>query len=258
MPPNRERTGVRAGIVIALIGVALMIVPSVSGMNMMNGGYALQFIGLFVGLVGLVVFLVYRPRAAAFKRIVAGDGQLAHWTVAPAQVQQEAAAEMAETYAMNRGLFLITTVLIVVIGVPVLVVPMWGDLVRGSDPIAAVVLLCYFSIIPLLGLFAWGMPRLAYRHALQDGAHVYVTGEGVFFHGAFHTWKTPFAKLLAVRYACDRRPHTLEFDIRYLTRLGVIHYETTTVRVPVPPGEERQAEKVLGHFNAPILTDVAA
>lgn len=39
-----------------------------------------------------------------------------------------------------------------------------------------------------------------------------------------------------------------QFDLRYLARLGVLHYEARAVEVPVPRGQENQAEEVARFF----------
>ncbi|CAG0993314.1 hypothetical protein ANRL2_03370 [Anaerolineae bacterium] len=244
MPPNREQTGVYVGAIITAIGALMMLLPSLREMDMMNGGYALQFIGLFVSITGLVTLWFYRARAATLARILAGDGVLAHWSLDQTQVQKHAAAELADANENNRGLFLIMAILFVVIGIPVLVVPTWRDLLRG-DSVTLIIVGCYFTVVPILGLFAWGMPRLAYRRAIQDGAGVYIGKDGVFVNGAFHTWKQPFTDLRRVRFNRQAKPPALEFDIRTLTRLGMVYFKTYTVRVPVPAGQEEQAENVV-------------
>jgi len=250
MPPNRELRGVYAGAIITAAGVLMILLPSLSAMDMMSGGYALQFIGLFVVITGLVTLWFYRARAAALARIFAGEGVLAHWTLDPTEVRKHAAAELAEVSENNRGLFLITAILFVVIGIPVLVIPLWHDLVEWPDPIACVIVGGYFAVIPLLGLFAWGMPQLAYRRALQDGAEVYMGKDGVFVNGALHTWKQPFTDLRRVRFHRQAKPPALEFDTLRgtLTRLGVVYFKTYTVAVPVPAGQEEQAENAVRSF----------
>jgi hypothetical protein len=232
---------------ITAVGVLMILLPSLSSMDMMTGGYALQFVGLFGLIAGLVTLWFYRARAAALARLFAGESVLAHWTLDSRQVQKHAAAELAEVSENNRGLFLIMAILFVVIGIPVLVVPSWRDLERG-DSIALTIVGCYFAIIPLLGSFAWGMPRLAYRRAVQDGAEVYIGKDSVFVNGALHTWKQPFTDLRRVRFNRQSKPPALEFDIRTLTRLGVVHFKTYTVRVPVPAGQEEQAENLARSF----------
>ena len=178
-------------------------------------------------------------------RLFAGEGLLAHWTVDALQVQKQATPELAETRERNRGLFWITAILFVVIGIPVLVVPTWRDLLRG-DSIAVAIVGCYFAVVPLLGLFAWGMPRLAYRRAVQAGAEVYIGQDGVFVNGALHTWKQPFTNLRRVRFKRQAKPPVLEFDIRTLTRLGVVHFKTYTVTVSA--SRARGASRKRGAF----------
>ena len=136
-------------------------------------------------------------------------------------------------------------ILFVVIGIPALIVPTWRDLLRG-DSIALAIAGCYFAVIPLLGLFAWGMPRLAYRCATQAGAEVYIGPDGVFVNGALQTWKQPFTSLRRVRFNRQANPPALEFDTLRgtLTRLGVAYFKTYTVAVPVPAGQEALAENV--------------
>ncbi len=244
---NREKDGVIVGLLITAVGVLMLLLPSLTEMEMMAGGYALQFVGLFVLITGVVTLWFYRARATVLARLFAGEGLLAHWTVDALQVQKQATTELAETRERNRGLFWITAILFVVIGIPVLVVPTWRDLLRG-DSIAVVIVGCYFAVVPLLGLFAWGMPRLAYRRAVQAGAEVYIGQDGVFVNGALHTWKQPFTDLRRVRFKRQARPPALEFDIRTLTRLGVVYFKTYTVTVPVPAGQEEQAENVVRSF----------
>ena len=242
-PRNSEKDGVIAGLLITGVGGLMLLLPSLTEMDMMAGGYALGFIGLFVLITGGVILWFYLARATVLAHLLAGEGLLAHWTLEAMQVQKQAAAELAETREGNRGLFWVTAILFVVIGIPALIVPTWRDLLRG-DSIALTIVGCYFAVIPLLGLFAWGMPRLAYRRAVQAGAEVYIGQDGVFVNGALHTWKQPSTSLRHVRFNRQANPPALEFDIRTLTRLGVVYFKTYTVTVPVPAGQEAQAENV--------------
>lgn len=246
--PNREQTGVYIGLLVTALGGAFILLPSLAGMNMMSGGYALRFIGLFVLIAGLITTWFLRGRANVMAHMLAGENLLAHWTYPDAQAQQRAAAAFDEDREQNRGLFIIVAVLMVVIGLVVLVIPMWHDLVEWPDPLAWVVVGGYFAIIPLLGLFASWMPRLTYRRARQEGADAYIAREGVFVNGALYTWQPPFGYLKKVRFDGKREPPAVEFDIRSLTRLGIVHYASTIVRVPVPPGEEARAEEVARAF----------
>lgn len=244
---NSEKNGVIVGELIMAVGGLMVLLPSLTEMDMMAGGYALQFIGLFVLLTGGVTLWFYRARAAAWARLFAGEGLLAHWSLEASQVQHQAAAELAETNERNRLLLGLMAILFLIIGIPILVIPAWDDLMRG-DSVAVVIVVCYFAVVPLLALFAWAMPRRAYQRAMQAGAEVYIGPDGVFVNGALHTWKQPLTSLRRVRFNREVNPPALEFNIRTLTRLGVTTFQTYTVEVPVPAGQEEQAENVARAF----------
>ncbi len=242
-PRNSEKNGVIVGLLIMAAGLLMLVLPTLTEMDMMSSGYALSFVGLFVLITGAVTLWFYRARAAAWARLFAGKGLLAHWTLEASQLQEQAAAELAETNTRNRLLFGLMAVLFVVIGLPVLVIPLWEDLLSG-DSVVVIIVVGYFAIVPLLGLFAWGMPRRAYRRALQAGAEVYIGQDGVFVNGALHAWSQPLTRLREVRFNRQATPPALEFDIRILTHVGATRFETYTVVVPVPAGQEAQAENV--------------
>lgn len=248
MQSNREHTGVYIGWLVTAGGIALLIVPALLGMDMMRGGYALGFIGILVLATGLLITWLWRARANVMARLLAGDNLLAHWTYPTAQARQHAAEVFAETREQNHGVFIVTSVLIVVIGIPVLIVPLWHDLVEWPDPFAWMIVGGYLALIPVLGLFAWGMPRLAYRRAWHAGADAYIARDGLFVNGALHNWQRPVSYLKQVRFNREGERPALEFDIANLTRLGWVHYATATVRVPVPRGEEEHAEEIARVF----------
>ena len=240
--PNSERSGVRAGWLILAAGAIMLLGPTLAGMDMMGGGYALGFIGILVAATGLVTLWMYGARAAALDRILSGVGLLAHWTYDPEEARRHAQEEFEDYRRTNRNLFVVVAVMFVVVGAIVFI----GPLLRGED--LSLLLALYFGLIPLLGLVAWATPRLAYRRALQAGADAYIGQDGVYVRGALHTWKQPFSHLKRVRLKLDREQPALQFDIRYLTRLGMLHYETRTVEVQVPRGQESQAEEVARFF----------
>lgn len=240
---NPERTGVWIGIGIALLGLVLMVLPSLVGMDGMGGGYALQFIGLFVTLSGLVTLWFCQTRASALERILSGVGLLAHWSYDPAEFQRQAREEYEQRRERNRGLFFLVAAMMLVIGAVVFVVP----ILRDADLFLPVVIV-YLSVIALIGLAAFAAPRLEYRRALRSNGDAWIAREGVYLRGAFHNWKAPFSRLEHVRLTKKRGQTVLEFDIGQLSRVGWIHYETETVQVAVPSGQEDRAEEIARSF----------
>jgi hypothetical protein len=223
----------------------MLLLPSLTGMDMMSGGYALRFVGFFIVIAGLVTWWLYQGRAALLERIWSGQGLLAHWTYDVATARQHAEQAYAEQRSMHRGLFLLTAAMLLVAGFFFLIVPM----LRGEDLIVGGVLL-YFAFIPFLGWIAWLTPRLAYRRALQAGADAYIAQDGAYVAGALHAWSQPFTRLERVHLQLKREGLMLELDIGNLTRVGWVHYQTNTLSVPVPAGQEDQAEQIVSALSA--------
>lgn len=242
---NPEDSGVRVGASLSLAGVAMLLLPSLTGMEGMNGGYALRFVGFFVLLAGLLTWWIYRGRVALLERIWAGQGLLAHWTYDPVAARQHAERNYAEQRSQNKSLFLLMAAMLLVAGFFILIVPM----LRGEDLLVGGVAL-YFAVIPLLGWVAWLTPRLAYRRALQAGAEAYVAQDGAYAGGALYAWSLPFTRLERVRLQRKHDGLLLQIDIGTLTRVGWLQYRTDTLSVPVPAGQDEQAEQAAAALSA--------
>ena len=246
---NSERPVFILGLVVAAIGIFLMLLPSLLEMDMMSGGYGLRFIGLFVTLCGLVVAWFYRARVTVLDRMLTGQGILARWTYEWAEYRGQVNKAYAQRSEDNRNLLKATAIIMLVVYAAVFTVPV----LRGED-VLPLILLLYFGLLGVLAVPALGAPWLAHRRALQANPDTYISEEGVYLHGALHTWKQPFWELKCVALDTRGDKRALEFDMRYLTRLGWVHYETTTLTVPVPPGQEETADKVVRYFSDHTLT----
>jgi hypothetical protein len=75
--PKGEKAGVIAGWLILAAGIAMLLGPTLSGMDMLRGGYALGFVGILVSATGLVTLWIYRARQAALTRILSGASLIA-------------------------------------------------------------------------------------------------------------------------------------------------------------------------------------
>jgi uncharacterized membrane protein HdeD (DUF308 family) len=116
--------------VLALLGLQAMIWPSLVEMDMMSGGFALRFVGMFVAISGLVTLWVYGDRYRAVQRIFNGQGLLAHWSYDPEEARRLAREEFESRSQQNRNLFGLVAGMMVVAGLLILVLPM----LRGEDP----------------------------------------------------------------------------------------------------------------------------
>jgi hypothetical protein len=243
-PRNPEWTGFITGLLLIAAGAAGMLLPPRLGIAGMSGGFALAFIGFFVILVGLIVSLFWWQRVRLFQRIFSGDQVLAAWQLNPEQVRQQALAARQERLAHHRAIYLVMLFFAVVFGVIFFVIPV------ANEEMHPAVLLAWFGFFAFLGLVAWGTPRLEYLRSLRSHGEVYIHPRGVFQLGALTTWAQPFTRLVGVQLRPSALGPSLEFRIRYLSRASLSGTQEELLRVPVPPGQEEQVERVLRHFSS--------
>ena len=85
-------------------------------MDMMDGGYALIFVGFFIIIAGLITAAVFWQRAKEMNRILAGDNILVQWIYSPDQSQRQIREEYTNLKTYNWSTFLIVFAWFVVIG----------------------------------------------------------------------------------------------------------------------------------------------
>jgi hypothetical protein len=242
---NREKVGLWVGAVIALIGLAGIVLPSVLGVDMMGAGYGLGCLGVFFVIMGLVTLVLYGLRYRTMARILSGDDLLARWTYSEPESRQQVEAEYADTSNRNRVLFLIMLFWFVVIGGAILAVDYAhnGEL---NGAFAGIMLGC----VLLLGFVAWLAPRAKRRQARRATREVIISRLGFVLNDALYTWGS-FASTLA-GVGLDESPDgpALEFAIRYPSRMPLLAYSSQTVRVPVPPGQLAAARLVVRELGA--------
>jgi hypothetical protein len=110
-----------------------------------------------------------------------------------------------------------------------------------------VVLLVMLGLIAVTGALAFGVPRLALARNRRAQGEAVISPDAVWLSGAMHTWKGWGAKLESVRLR-EETPAILEIVYSTPNRTG---RQNTTVRVPVPRGQEKTAQQVAAHLSTP-------
>jgi hypothetical protein len=241
---NPEVTGLIAGLVILGAGALMMWLPPLLAMDMMQIGFALQFGGLFLVVVGLVTAAIFGFRAKRLNAMLRGSRLLAHWVYDPVQVRDQADRELRSTKERNRaillivaGFFVACTLLFVVMGL------LSGE--GDNMPLFAGIMT---AVLLIIAAFAFGMPYWQHRRALRSSGEAIIAENGLFVNGALHTWNPPLARLDEVSLVEDGRQARLVFDLSSLSRTSVTAYDAYSVEVPVPPGEEATARRVEQFF----------
>ena len=244
MRRNPEVAGLIAGLAILGIGVLLILLPPLLDLDMMQAGFALQFGGFFLVLVGLVVVAIFWFRASRLKAMFRGSHVLAHWVYDPVQVRDQADTDLQSAKERNRVLLLIVAVFAV--ACTLLLVAIGFSSGEGDNMPLFVGIMA--AVLLIVAAFALGMPYLQHRRALRSSGEAIIAENGLYINGALHTWNPPLATLQEVRLVEEGAETRLVFGLRSLSRTSATLYETYSVPVPVPPGQEAAARKVKQHF----------
>ena len=236
---NPDRKIAIVCLLICITAAAGAVMPSLVGMDMMQSGYALTCLAGFFAMSALVATLVFWARASAWDRLAQGQDVLAHWTYTEAERQAYAQVEFEEESTDKRNLWLVLVGIALLIGVIFFLADQRGGVV---------VLLVMLGLIGVTGALAFGMPRLALARNRRAQGEAVISSNAVWLSGAMHTWKGWGAKLESVRLR-EETPAILEIVYSTPNRTG---RQNTTIRVPVPRGQEKTAQQVVAHLQTPL------
>jgi hypothetical protein len=241
---NPEVKGLVAGLAILAAGALLILLPPLLDMDMMQAGFAMQFGGFFLTMVGIITLAIFGYRANRLQAMFRGSRLLAHWVYDPVQVRDQADRDLQSTKERNRVLLSIVAVFVVACTLLFVVI---GFLSGEGDnmPIFAGIMA---AVLLIVAAFAIGMPYLQQHRALHSSGEAVIAENGLFINGALHTWNPPLAMLDDVALVEDGTQARLVFSLRSLARTSATAYEAYSVEVPVPPGEGATARRVEQHF----------
>ena len=244
MKRNPEMVGVLVGLAFLIAGGACILLPVLTAMDLMQGGFALQFLGFFLVIVGVVIAGLYGYRARRLAAMFAGRNLLAHWRYDPVQAEAQARRELAETRQRNRALLLVVAVFVVIC---TLLFTVYGVL-QGEGDNMPIFIAIMAAVLLIVAAFAFLMPSLQYRRARKDGGEAIIAENGLYASGVLHTWNAPLSMLDAVTLEEEGGQARLVFQLRSLSRTSATAYQAYSVEVPVPAGEEGTARRIEAHF----------
>ncbi len=224
---------------IALLGLIIIFLPGIIGLDGFDGGFALSSLGVFVMIIGIVASVIYMKLARTLNRILTGDNLLAHWKYTPEEWRKYTEEEHAEDREARRGLFKLITIITVIVGIG-----LW--IVKRDNPLL-IIIIC-LGIIAIAGLSAYLSTMSNYRRNKKYPGEVYITRDGVYLNRQLHIWKGMGNRLEDVAYddTGPGRPR-IKFDYSSPSRYSRNYY---TARVPVPPGEDTHAQQIVAQIAA--------
>ena len=216
---------------VALVALAFMLLPFITGMDLMGGGFALMTMALFVVITGVVAAVIYGRRGARLQKLVSGENLLAHWTYTPAEWRSYVEADFAEEKEEKAALFKLVAVIALVVGL--------GFLVVHRNEAGVITFIFILAVIALLGIVAFEVPRANRRKQERSGAEAYQSLAGAYVGGNYHDWGMMGARIEGAAIEDEPAPMAV---VSYWapTQAGG---QTYTVRVPIPAGKRDDAER---------------
>jgi len=240
-PRNPEWTGLSVGLVLVALGMLMILLPPILQMDMMRSGYGIACLGSFVLLCGAITCIFYVKRVRTLDRILAGQGLLTHWKYDTRRFEQHAHRTLVARKATNRIYFL-TMAFFFVLCTALFSIAGW---LNGNEDEMPLFIAIMAAILGILALFAFGMPYVEFRATHRSAPDAWIATDGIYINGGLHTWRGPMEKLDSVELIAKSDEPRLVFNLRYLSRMGWIDYP---VEVPVPPGQEEAAQRVIAQL----------
>ena len=211
-----------------------MVIPSITGLDGFDGGFALIFVAGFMVIMSFIIALIYRSRAKQLDKILSGEGRIIVWRYAPDEWQRFVENDFKEEKQAKKFLFFLIAGISIVVGVI-----LW---------IAVKDILIFFialGIIPIVALPAFIVPRARYSKLMNSEPKALIAQKGTIVGKMFHLWVKMGARLDEVSIDTEEEPAMLVFQYSIPTRNG---RQTETARIPVPRGKLNEAEQIKSYF----------
>lgn len=235
---NRPQRVVRNVIIIAVLMIAGAFITGYSGLDGMDGGYALIVIFGFLALSAVVTAIVYIPRAREFKKLTSNLKPLAHWTYTDQEWNDFIKEDLKEMIAVNKAT--LRLVIIISIVVCALLLLVYRD---------NLFILIIAGIILLLSIVAFVAPRIR-SNSLKKGIHeAYIGDTAAFIGGTFQTWTQLGAHLIAVDIYTESAIPVLHIIFEFPTLQAS---QQEIIRIPVPSGKMEEARKIADQLKTQI------
>jgi hypothetical protein len=228
---------------IAVLGIIIIFIPRIIGLDGPKGGSAVSLLGGFVALAGVIAAIIFLRLAVSLERIIKKERVLAHWTYTPEVWAGYKQGEHAGDVSTNRGAF----VMIAAISL-ILVLTLW--IIMRDNPLAIIIsVLC---IIAVAGLTAYLSARSSYRRNKEHPGEAYISLDGVYLNRKMHIWRGIGNHLENAAYD-DTTSSQPRMVFKYSSPgQGERYYYTA--RVPVPPGQGELARDIVAKIAAAHLS----
>lgn len=227
-PKNRQRQTALVFLCLFIASIVLIFVPYVSGMDGMNGGFALSFIAIFLSISFLITSVVFFTMAKKFSSAITEDNLILHWVYEKSEWLKFAQKEFVVQKKEKWSLFILIT------SISFVVLVIFSIFFRDSWRI---MIMIFFGLAALLAFAAFIVPKIQYANFKKTIPEVYIASGCAYLTGEFHYWNMLGAVLDDAEM--DNKNMEIKIAYSYPTRTGL---SQTILRIPLPLQENAKSE----------------
>jgi hypothetical protein len=234
-PPNPLRITSYVWWGITAVSALIIFLPWIIGLK---GFSSISVIGFCLAILGVFQAVIYMRRARTLDKIFAGEDLLAHWTYHAEDWTKFVREEYQRDKATKGKPFLITSAILLLVGV--------GGLLFGllfDNKVGGWVFLLMLLLIGIIGLL-WFAAWYNFRQNMRLPGETYITPYAVYLSRRLHVWNSGRLWLKSVDIKADGEPY-IEFNYMSPSRWGI---QQRNVNVPIPKGKLPEAQDILGKF----------
>lgn len=230
---NRNKKIARVCFLLGLVFLGGAFSPGLLAIEGMDGGFAIILISGFLSLMLFISAAMYNRLARQIEKVLRPENQLVKWSYS----ETLWAAYVGEDYKQDKKGKM--TVFWIITGFALF----FGLLFLILDPDAGkYVALIMLGLILIVFVAARMAIRAQRKRNLEGGRTALISTVGVIVGGNSHAWGTLGATLDSGQLVEEGELMLIVLEYSYPVRHG---RGSTQVRIPVPPGQESEAEAVL-------------
>lgn len=223
---------IRSLIIMGFIALGMILTPGIIGLDGMDGGFALKFVGFFVLIMALVTFGVYNKLGNVYKRLADFKGVIAKWEIPQQDYGAFAIYDYKETIGGHRAMRWIITIISLIVGLILIIAGAEAD-------IMITIILCLIVFIWIVSFIAIAAAK---RKLNVASGSVIIAREGAIINGNLHNWASIGCLLEGIELgSIETGLSVLEVSYSAPAKSG---RNSFTARFPVPRGREAEAMSV--------------
>ena len=145
---------------------------------------SIAFISFFLLISSIVIGFIFRSREKKLQSLITGENLIASWALNAIEKEQYVHHLFQNEKGKNKGIFIITTVLIVII---------FGIFILFIDEGKAAMFFIMLGLIAFIALFAFGMPFYYKQQNSTNDGYILIGKKYAYINGYFHNWDFPLS-----------------------------------------------------------------